>query len=76
MQMELSHKRARVELERAAGTSARRYEVGAGRWAWLAEATRWVQAAGPCFRALHGACVAIRQVSLLAGSPGSLPFGG
>lgn len=28
MQMELSHKRARVELERAANTSARNYEVG------------------------------------------------
>lgn len=28
MQMELSHKRARVELERAASTSARNYEVG------------------------------------------------
>lgn len=28
MQMELSHKRARVELERAASTSARSYEVG------------------------------------------------
>ncbi|VCX36590.1 unnamed protein product, partial [Gulo gulo] len=28
-QMELSHKRARVELERAASSSARRYEVGA-----------------------------------------------
>lgn len=31
IQMELSHKRARVELERAASTSARRYEVGASR---------------------------------------------
>lgn len=31
MQMELSHKRARVELERAASTSARSYEVGPGR---------------------------------------------
>lgn len=31
MQMELSHKRARVELERAASTSARSYEVGSGR---------------------------------------------
>ena len=30
MQMELSHKRARVELERAASTSARNYEVGSG----------------------------------------------
>lgn len=30
MQMELSHKRARVELERAANTSARNYEVGPG----------------------------------------------
>lgn len=29
MQMELSHKRARVELERAATSSARSYEVGA-----------------------------------------------
>lgn len=28
MQMELSHKRARVELERAASTNARNYEVG------------------------------------------------
>jgi hypothetical protein len=28
MQMELSHKRARVELEKAASTSARSYEVG------------------------------------------------
>lgn len=28
MQLELSHKRARVELERAASTSAQRYEVG------------------------------------------------
>lgn len=27
--MELSHKRARVELERAANTNARNYEVGA-----------------------------------------------
>lgn len=27
MQMQLSHKRARVELERAASTSARSYEV-------------------------------------------------
>lgn len=31
MQMELSHKRARVELEKAASTSARNYEVGPGR---------------------------------------------
>lgn len=30
MQMELSHKRARVELEKAASTSARNYEVGPG----------------------------------------------
>lgn len=30
MQMQLSHKRARVELERAASTSARSYEVSAG----------------------------------------------
>ena len=29
-QMELSHKRARVELERAASASARSYEVGSG----------------------------------------------
>lgn len=30
MQMQLSHKRARVELERVANTSARSYEVSAG----------------------------------------------
>lgn len=28
MQMELSHKRARIELEKAANTNARNYEVG------------------------------------------------
>lgn len=57
MQMELSHKRARVELERAASTSARRYEVGVTRRPWH----RGV---------VHGACQAVRQVSLLAGSLG------
>lgn len=34
MQMQLSHKRARVELERAASTSARSYEVSAGQLPW------------------------------------------
>lgn len=34
MQMELSHKRARVELERAASTSARSYEVGEASRPW------------------------------------------
>lgn len=62
MQMELSHKRARVELERAASTSARCYEVGASRWP-------------RCWGVVHGACQAIRQVSLLAGSLDALPLG-
>lgn len=43
MQMELSHKRARVELERAASTSARSYEVGSG-------------GPAPSKGVVHGAC--------------------
>lgn len=59
--MELSHKRARVELERAASASARSYEVGSGgapqsKGAVRVPARPWGARAQPAAQVLSSRC--------------------